>query len=188
MPYVRLLNASVPMGCIGASYNLILDWYAVDRCNNETYFRQIMRVQASCSAMPPPPPTGGGDLMTAHQTINQAVFSKNEDKNFTENQRSETPLVLQTVKSGKICQLGVYPNPTNGLVHFNLNSPHVGDAILNFYDALGQPIGSIKQAYAEKGKDVLMKFEIPSTTVQGLIFYTLSLGNSVESGKIHYIR
>jgi hypothetical protein len=192
VPHVRLLHESPPMGCIGSQYYITRFWSAVDACGNYSTFEQRISVQASCPVMPPP--MGGGDLVHQIEKGQSAVSSvsvKNLQRNLVENSDNkvgEIQVNPSILKTSTVIQLQAYPNPTNGRVHFTLNAPQVGDAVLSLFDATGRQIGSIKQVYNDARKDVLLPYDIPSTTSAGLIFYKMTVGNSVVSGKINYVK
>jgi hypothetical protein len=178
----------LPLGCTGMPYDLTLIWKAVDKCGNETLASQIVNVRAMCGMMPPTK-----DLVRQTESQPQAAGLKKGDKNDGETNSLETnalenALNLPVLNLKNTVQLVAYPNPTNGKIHFNLQSPVVGEAILSLFDATGRQIGVLKQAYWEGGKDVLLQYDIPNTTAQGLIFYKLSLGSVTVGGKINYLK
>jgi hypothetical protein len=190
-PQVWLLSESPPMGCIGAQYYITRFWTAVDACGNYSTFEQRISVQASCPTTPITPPMGGGDLVRSNETTSQRAASgslKNYERNMDENKEGEIQAIPIKSKTTKGIQLQAYPNPTNGRVHFTLNAGQVGDAVLSLFDATGRQIGIIQQAYGDARKDVLMTFDIPTTTSAGLIFYKMTLGSLVVSGKINYVK
>jgi hypothetical protein len=190
-PQVWLLNESVPMGCIGSQYYITRFWTAVDACGNYSTFEQRISVQTSCPTTPIPPPTGGGDFVRSNETSPQGSASmslKNYGRNMGENKEAEIQAQPMNVKTTKGIQLLAFPNPTNDRVHFTLNAGQVGDAVLSLFDATGRQIGIVKQAYGDARKDVLISYDIPTTTSAGLIFYKMTLGSLVVSGKINYVK
>ena len=180
------------MGCIGSQYYISRLWSAVDACGNYTTFQQRISVQTSCPTItPPPPPMGGGDLVRQKGTGQTAMYSvplKNYENQLGGNMEGKIQANTLILKTDKGIQLQAYPNPTNGRVHFTLKASQVGDAVLSLFDATGRPIGSVKQTYEDARKDILMSFDIPSTTSVGLIFYKMTLGSLVVSGKINYVK
>lgn len=185
-PVVTLFKTlGLPMGCTGMPYDLILVWKAVDRCGNETIAYQTVNVRAVCGGMPP---VGGGDLVRQNSVPTQAVVLRTPDKNVGETNDLDMAFNLPVLKDKNGVQLLAFPNPTNGTVHFNIQSPLVGEAILSLFDATGRQIGIVKQAYLEAEKDILMQFDIPNAVANGLIFYKLTLGSVTIAGKVNYIK
>ncbi len=80
------------------------------------------------------------------------------------------------------------PNPTTGDINFSITTPTKGDLRLKLFDASGKQIGLIVRQDLESGFENQINYSIPSTVSNGLIFYTITVGEEVKSGKLMYIK
>ena len=80
------------------------------------------------------------------------------------------------------------PNPTTGDINFSITAPIKGDLRLKLYDASGKQIGLIVRQDLEGGFENQIKYNIPANVSNGLIFYTVTVGEEVKSGKLMYMK
>ena len=80
------------------------------------------------------------------------------------------------------------PNPTTGDINFNITTPTKGDLRLKLFDASGKQIGLIVRQGLEGGFENQINYNIPATVSSGLIFYTITVGEEVKSGKLMYMK
>ena len=84
--------------------------------------------------------------------------------------------------------LVAFPNPTTGDINFSITTPTKGDLRLKLFDASGKQIGLIVRQGLEGGFENQIKYNIPATVSSGLIFYTITVGEEVKSGKLMYMK
>jgi hypothetical protein len=78
-----------------------------------------------------------------------------------------------------ISEISVYPNPTNGIFNFTLNSGSSKSILLQIFDTKGEIV------YSEKIKDGTNSINLQSLA-KGVYFYKLEGEKMVKSGKIVY--
>ena len=82
-------------------------------------------------------------------------------------------------------ELKVYPNPFNNKLCLEFVSPSDANAILDIFDATGRKVKTIFEGHVEGG--VLNNAEfIPTTSVNSIYFYRMTLGEEVFTGKMIY--
>ena len=85
-------------------------------------------------------------------------------------------------------KVSAFPNPTTGDINFTITTPIKGDLRLKLFDASGKQIGLIVRQGLEGGFENQIKYNIPATVSSGLIFYTITVGEEVKSGKLMYMK
>ena len=84
--------------------------------------------------------------------------------------------------------LAAFPNPTTGDINFSITTPTKGDLRLKLFDASGKQIGLIVRQGLEGGFENQINYNIPANVSSGLIFYTVTVGEEVKSGKLMYMK
>jgi len=83
--------------------------------------------------------------------------------------------------------LKVYPNPFSGKVYFEFVPEQDTQARLELFDVLGQKIKTLM--YIPVNKGMIQKVEYLSQGIEGgFLFYRLTLGNQVVSGKVLFTK
>ncbi len=83
--------------------------------------------------------------------------------------------------------LEVYPNPFSGKVYFEFVPGQDAQAKLELFDILGQKIKTLMYIPVNKGMIQKLGY-LPQGINSGFLFYRLTLGNQVTSGKVLYIK
>ena len=82
-------------------------------------------------------------------------------------------------------KLSVYPNPFSDKVYFEFVSGNDSHAVLEIFNAVGQKVTTLMDQPVEKG--VLNRIEYrPLTGVSGIFLYRLTLGESIQNGRLIY--
>jgi hypothetical protein len=76
-----------------------------------------------------------------------------------------------------------YPNPFNGLVNFNIQTPTAGRSVLEVFDAMGRKIGIAFQGIMNAGEIKTVQYNVPGN-YSGTLIYRLSVGEKMINGKI----
>jgi hypothetical protein len=77
----------------------------------------------------------------------------------------------------------VYPNPFQGQVNFNIQSPIAGKTLLEVFDAMGRKIGVVFQGHINAGEIRNFSYNIPEN-YNGTLIYRLSVGEQTTNGKL----
>lgn len=76
-----------------------------------------------------------------------------------------------------------YPNPFNGQVNFNIQTPTAGKSVLEVFDAVGRKIGIAFQGNMNAGEIKTIQYNVPGN-YSGTLIYRLSVGEKMTNGKI----
>ena len=95
---------------------------------------------------------------------------------------------ISEVITARNFEVSAFPNPTTGDINFSITTPTKGNLRLKLFDASGKQIGLIQRNDLEAGFENQIKFNIPTNVSGGLIFYTITVGEEVKSGKLMYMK
>ena len=95
---------------------------------------------------------------------------------FSEMREFTTGTSINGIDNDNFSQYSLYPNPTNGYLHLNLDFDHNDEIIFNLFDLNSKKVMSLRI-------DTNQIIDI-SVLPQGLYFYTLEANGSLQRGKI----
>ncbi len=95
---------------------------------------------------------------------------------------------ISEVITARNFEVSAFPNPTTGDINFSITTPTKGNLRLQLYDVSGKQIGLIRRNDLEAGFENQIKYNIPANVSSGLIFYTVTVGEEVKSGKLMYMK
>jgi hypothetical protein len=144
-----------------SSYNIVL---------SDAFGNTIDQVLYEDSSQWPTAPDGGGPYLE--------LIDLNYDNSLAASWKASTlPLSAENTAIPNLSVM-VYPNPTNGIVNFNLNSAHSKDLDVIIHTVYGQPVGNFRLSNGNLRVDLSMYSS-------GFYFYTVkSDGVTVLNGRI----
>ena len=95
---------------------------------------------------------------------------------------------ISEVITARNFEVSAFPNPTTGNINFSITTPTKGSLRLKLFDASGKQIGLIQRDDLEASFENQIKYNIPANVSSGLIFYTVTIGEEVKSGKLMYMK
>ncbi|MCK5742850.1 MAG: T9SS type A sorting domain-containing protein, partial [Chlorobi bacterium] len=79
-------------------------------------------------------------------------------------------------------QTNTFPNPFTNSTTIQYNLDAAAAVTINIYSALGKKIRSLDEGYKNPGRHIAI-FEANDLQI-GMYYYTISIGNEIESGKM----